>query len=148
MKINQAGIDLIKHFEGLRLEAYKDVAGVLTIGYGHTGPDVLPNTVLSNEDAADALLRQDLSKIEAAIKPLIKQSLNDNQFSALVSFAFNLGIGALKSSTLLRVLNVGNNPTTEFLRWNKAKVNGVTQEIKGLTKRRQAEADLYNKVEV
>lgn len=140
MKISKKGLDLIKQFEGLELKAYKDSVGVVTIGYGSTGPHVSMGMVITQEQA-ESLLKQDVSRFEKGVSDLVKVPLNQNQFDALVSFSFNLGLGNLKSSTLLRKLNsldyVGT--ANEFPRWNKA--GGVV--LKGLTRRREAEKALF-----
>jgi lysozyme len=121
MKINKAGIDLLKDFEGCRLKAYLCPAGILTIGYGHTGPDVVPQQTITQAQA-DLLLEHDISKFEKGIQNLVSQALTSNQFSALVCFAFNCGLYAL-----------------EFSKWNKSK--GVISP--GLVRRRKAESDLF-----
>lgn len=138
-RINRAGLDLIKRFEGLRLEAYVCPAGVLTIGWGHTGPDVRPEMVCTRQKA-DALLHKDLERFETGVAEALKVRVTDNQYAALVSLAFNIGLGAFGRSTLLRKVNE-EDPTAadEFQRWNKAK--GKT--LPGLTKRRAAEAALF-----
>lgn len=140
-RINGAGVAIIKHFEGLKLKAYKCPAGIWTIGYGHTGPDVLPGLVIT-EARADELLAADLARFEAGVADLAKVA-NDNQFAALVSFAFNLGLEALRTSTLLRKHMAGDyeGAAAEFARWNKA--NHVV--LSGLTRRRAMEADLYRR---
>jgi lysozyme len=107
MKTNRAGIDLIKHFEGLRLNAYQDVADIWTIGYGHTGPKVKPGLTIT-EAQADQLLSDDLCRFESGVTDAVKVPLNANEFSALVSFGYNLGLGSLRRSTLLRLLNEGD----------------------------------------
>ena len=141
MKINQAGIDLIKRFEGLRLKAYQDMVGVWTIGYGHTGSDVTQGMTITLQQANDLLL-QDLAKFETGVTDLVKSKIDENQFSALVSFAYNLGLGALKTSTLLRVIN--DNPNSlavgdQMIRWDKA----GGKQVPGLLARRYAEKALY-----
>lgn len=140
MKISKKGLDLIKHFEGLELKAYKDSVGVVTIGYGSTGPHVSMGMVIT-QDQAEALLKQDVSRFEKGVSDLVQVPLNQNQFDALVSFSFNLGLGNLKSSTLLRKLNSldYSGAANEFTRWNKA--GGVV--LKGLTRRREAEKVLF-----
>lgn len=143
MKTSQAGVDLIKSFEGLRLDAYIDAVGVPTIGYGHTGPDVkLGNRV--NVQQAEILLKKDLARFEEAVERLVKIPLNQVQFDALVSFAFNVGAGAFEESTLLRRLNAKENPCNvakeEFPRWNKGDGGKV---LAGLTRRRLSEAELF-----
>lgn len=139
MKINDKGLQIIKDFEGCRLKAYICPAGVWTIGYGHTA-NVKPDMVITSTDA-ERLLRQDLKRFEEAVSSLVKVPVTPNQFSALVSFTFNIGVGALRNSTLLRKLNSSNykGAAEEFLRWNKA--NGKV--LPGLTKRRKAERDLF-----
>lgn len=148
-RINGAGVAIIKHFEGLALKAYKCPAGVWTIGYGHTGPDVVPGLVIT-EARADALLAADLARFEAGVARLAPVT-TDNQFSALVSFAFNVGLDedddtiteGLGDSTLLRKHNAGDyeGAAREFAKWNKA--NGVV--LSGLDRRRAMEADLYRR---
>lgn len=139
MKINQDGINLIKEFEGCRLTAYKCPAGLWTIGYGHTA-GVKESTTITQEQAEE-YLKQDLEKFEKGVDGCVKVGINQNQFNALVSFAYNCGIGALQTSTLLKKLNSGdfNGAANEFLRWNKA--NG--QALTGLTRRRQAEREMF-----
>lgn len=135
--INQAGLDIIKHFEGLRLKAYKDSVGIPTIGYGHI-KDVTMDTVIT-EHEAEQLLKNDLEVVYRAISRLIRVPLTDNQFSALCSFVFNLGGGALQRSTLRSKINRGDNPEGEWQKWCFA----GGRKSKGLLKRRQAEAALY-----
>lgn len=135
------GIALIKNFEGLRLEKYQDVVGKWTIGYGHL---ILADETFSAaipEAQADALLRQDLGISEKAVNQYVIVPLTQNQFDALVSFTFNLGVGNLKSSTLLRVLNARQyqDAAEEFLRWDKA----GGKQVAGLTRRRTAERALF-----
>ena len=139
-QINQAGLDLIKQFEGLRLFAYKCPAGVWTIGYGHTGPDVHPKLQITKE-RADMLLQQDVLWACKAVADNVKVALTDNQFSALVSLVFNIGESAFKKSTILRMVNEGRlkDAQAQFARWNK--VGGVPSI--GLTRRRKAEAELW-----
>ncbi|MCE9883930.1 MAG: lysozyme [Hafniaceae bacterium] len=137
----EAGLRLIKEFEGLRLAKYLDAVGKWTIGYGHL---ILPNENYDQPislDVANALLRADLKRTEEGVRNSVTVTINQNQFDALVSFAFNLGVGNLKSSTLLRLLNEGNifAAADQFLRWNKA----GGRELPGLTRRRRAERDLF-----
>jgi lysozyme len=106
MKTSVEGLNLIKDYEGLRLEAYYCPSGILTIGYGHTGPDVWVSMVIT-ESEAERLLQQDLAKFEDGVKEFITVPLNQNQFDALVSFTYNVGIGALQNSTLRKRLNAG-----------------------------------------
>lgn len=149
-QINAAGERLIKSFEGLELEAYRDIAGVPTIGWGHTGPEVhLGQTITAEE--ADDLFDKDTDRFEAAVDLLTHGRATDNQFAALVSFAYNVGEGALKTSTLLRLHNEGDyaGAAAQFTRWNKARsgVGGSLVPVKGLTRRRAAEAELYRKAD-
>lgn len=145
MKTNDRGIALIKQFEGLRLTAYKPVSTekYYTIGYGHYGADVKAGQKIT-EQRAEELLRGDLAKFEKGVNDL-KLNINENQFAALVSFAYNVGLANLKGSTLLK--RVRNYPMDgrierEFLRWNKA----GGRILDGLTRRRKAESLLYFKV--
>jgi len=139
MKISQKGLDLIKSFEGLRLEPYYCSSHVLTIGYGSTGPHVKEGMKITKEEAED-LLRKDVARFEEGVSRLIKIQLTQSQFDALVSFAFNCGTGALEESTLRRRLNAGEDPNTvakeELKRWT----NGG---LAGLVRRRKAETDLF-----
>lgn len=139
--ISSQGLSLIKHFEGCRLTSYRDIGGVLTVGYGHTGPDVFFGQTIT-QARADELLQKDLQRFERGVLDLVKVDLAQQQFDALVSFAFNVGLNALSSSTLLSLLNRGAPVATvaaEFLRWNK--VDG--KPVEGLTRRRTAEKDLF-----
>jgi lysozyme len=145
----QQAVDLIKNAEGCRLEAYLCSAGKPTIGYGHTGPDVTPGDVgdltISLEEA-EALLKSDLEKFSAGVWDLVTVPLSDNQHGALTSFAFNLGLGNLKASTLLKMVNARDfaGAALQFARWDKATVRGVKVVLPGLTKRRAAEAKLFS----
>lgn len=143
MKTSQTGVNLIKLFEGLSLTPYLCPSGVLTIGYGHTGPDVQHGQRI-NEAQAEIILKKDLARFESAVLSLVKIPLNQHQFDALVSFTFNCGIGALGESTLLKRLNAGENPINvakeEFPRWNKGEGGKV---LEGLTRRRLAEVELF-----
>ena len=142
MKTSQAGVDLIKEFEGLRLDSYYCASQILTIGYGHTGPDVWVGQVITEQEA-EKLLRDDLEIFEQAVSELIDIDLTQNQFDALVSFTFNCGDGALEQSSLRRRLNKGEDPNTvaeeELPRWNK----GANGPLAGLTRRREAEVKLF-----
>jgi lysozyme len=140
-EINIAGLSLIKQFEGLRLQAYQDVVGIWTIGYGHTGPEVKQGQTIT-QDQAEALLKKDIAGTQASLDSLCKgKGLTTNQFSAMVVLAFNIGVGAFRRSTLLKKLLAGDEKgaADEFMRWNKA--GGA--EVKGLTRRRSAERDLF-----
>jgi len=145
-RTNAEGIALIKHFEGLSLTMYRDVAGHPTIGYGRMSPKLLPGTTITQAQA-DQMLDDDLKSAECVIHSLVKGALNDNQFSALVSFVFNLGAQNFRKSTLLRMLNAGDvgGAAQQFERWNKATVNGVSTVVAGLVRRREAERALFLK---
>lgn len=140
MKISQKGMKLIQDFEGLALKAYKDPIGIWTWGYGSTGPHVTPDKVGTQEEA-EQLLKKDLERFEKGVSDLVKVKLNQNQFDALVSFSFNLGLGSLKSSTLLKKLNASDyqGAANEILRWNRA----GGKVLNGLTRRRIAERGLF-----
>ncbi|QEL55519.1 lysozyme [Chromobacterium paludis] len=140
MQTSANGVNMIKQFEGLKLAAYQDSVGVWTIGYGHTGPDVKPGLTISN-DQAEQLLRQDLVRFEQGVGNLVKTPINQNQFDALISFSYNLGLGNLQSSTLLRLLNQGDyqGAARQFPLWDKAGGKAVL----GLLSRRQAEQALF-----
>jgi len=144
VQTSQNGIDLIKRFEGLELESYQDIAGIWTIGYGHTGPEVGPDQQITASEA-EALLRHDLISREKGVNRLVRVPLNQNEFDALVSFVYNVGLGAFERSTCRRRLNNGNRVgAAEALTWfNKATVNGVLVEVRGLTIRRAAEKALF-----
>jgi len=137
--ISSAGLALIKRSEGLKLKAYRDVAGVWTIGYGHTGPDVKAGLVIT-EAQADALLRLDLASAEQAAMRLAP-SATQGQFDALVSFIYNLGEGRLARSTLLKRHNAGDfaGAAGEFSKW----VYADGRKYPGLVNRRAEEAALY-----
>lgn len=140
-EIPESAITLIKHFEGCRLKAYRDIGGVLTIGYGHTGQEVKDGMEIT-QDEADMLLEHDIGHFARAVLMLTKQVLTDNQFAALISFTFNLGTGAYQRSTLRQMINRGDMccVSDQFVRWNK--VAGVVSN--GLTRRRKAEAKLFS----
>jgi len=139
MHTSQKGLDLIKSFEGLRLSAYKDVAGVVTIGYGTTSGVKMGDTI--TKERAEELLREDVARFEAQVQRLVKVPLTQGQHDALVSFVYNLGPGNLSNSTLLRLLNSGdyNGAAAQFDRWTKA--GGKT--LAGLVRRRAAERALF-----
>jgi lysozyme len=139
---------LIQQFEGLKLEAYQDSVGIWTIGYGNirnldTNQPIKKGDVITL-DTANKWLSQEVTALQAKLKKLIKVSVTDNQFNAITSLVYNIGIGAFTKSTLLKLLNAGSpkeEVAKQFLRWNKA----GGKEIKGLTNRRQAEYNLFLK---
>lgn len=157
MNISQKGVDFIKKHEGLRLHAYLDSVSKWTIGYGNTyytnGLNVKKGDVITLEEAEE-LLKMTLKDFVEDVNLLVKAPVNQNQFDALVSFAYNVGpdidadtiAEGLGDSTLLKKVNKNHNEPTirgEFMKWNKGRVNGVLKELPGLTKRRKEEADLY-----
>jgi lysozyme len=139
-EINQEGLNLIKNWETCELVAYVCPAGVLTIGWGHTGHDVRRGMKITQAEA-DGLLIRDVAIASRAVERLVKVPISDNQFSALVSFVFNVGETQFKTSTLLRLLNEGKDCTGQFARWNKSK----GKVLNGLTKRREEEKVLFLK---
>lgn len=144
MRTSEKGLAFIKQHEGLSLEAYKDIAGVLTIGYGHTGADVFVGQRIALDQAHD-LLVEDVREAEDAINRLVKKPLKQNQFDALVSFVFNVGAGAFNRSTALKRLNAGDyvGAAEALTWWNKARVDGELRPVRGLIRRRAAEKELF-----
>ncbi len=145
-KTGEKGINLIKSFEGFVGKPYKCPAGIPTIGYGATfytdGHKVTMNDSAINESQATDLLKSMLVSFEKYVDSYCVDTLNQNQFDALVSFCYNLGPANLKASTLLKKVNLNpNDPTIkdEFMKWNKA----AGKVLAGLTRRREAEANLY-----
>ncbi|MES2060820.1 MAG: lysozyme [Bacteroidota bacterium] len=151
MKISPSGVKLIKSFEGLRLNAYKDVAGVWTIGYGSTlypdGRGIKPGDKLTDEAQANTLFVSTLNKYVEAVNTGVKVSLTQNQFDALVSFIYNVGTGVVNSSTLFKTLNTGNyqNAANQFLVWDKTTDphTGKKTTCETLTIRRGQERALF-----
>lgn len=142
MKLSSKGLALIKEFEGLELNAYKDSVGVATIGYGHTVGVKMGDRI--TEYAAECLLIADVRIYEDGVNKALFEGRvvpTQGQFDALVSFAFNLGLGNLRKSTLLRDFLAHNIPKAadEFLRWNRA----GGKILAGLTRRREAERLLF-----
>lgn len=144
MKCNQAGIDLIKDFEGCRYTVYADIVGVPTVGYGSTHgltkADIGHKTITQEE--ANQRLLNDLCVAEYCINNNVDAPITENQFSALCSFIFNLGCNAFLKSTLFKLLNEEkySEAAEQFLRWNLAGGHVVD----GLTRRRLAEVNLWN----
>ncbi len=140
MNISQKGIDLIKNFEGCRLTAYRCPANILTIGYGHTGSDVVTGQKITQEQA-EKLLKSDLLVHCNNVSRLVKVPLTQNQFDALVSFEFNVGYGNFASSTMLKLLNQKKyrEAAAQFDRW----VYANRKVLAGLVKRRAAEKNLF-----
>ena len=147
MKVNAEGYALLKKFEGCVLKAYRCPANVWTIGFGNTfyedGTKVKEGDVITQQ-RADELAKYIVEQFATSIRAMIKQPLNENQFSACVSLAYNIGTGGFKKSSVLRKLNVNSNDPTiadSFRLWNKG--GGVI--LKGLVRRREAEIQLYFK---
>jgi lysozyme len=143
-RISPEGLALIQQWEGCKLTAYRDVAGIWTIGYGSTGAHVRPGMTITQAEA-DNLLIADLARFERAVEKLVKVPLSDGQFAALVSFAFNVGEGkkGFERSTLLKKLNAGDYDAvpSELAKW----VNAGGKKVQGLVNRRAAEAGLWAK---
>jgi lysozyme len=139
-RTNTAGIALIKDYEGLHLTPYLCPAKVWTIGYGHSR--TVRSGMKITPEQADQLLDDDLRLVERAVQRLVTVPLNDNQFSALVSFAFNVGITNFENSTLLALLNRGwyEQVPAQLTRWDRA----GGEPLGGLARRRAAEARLWN----
>ncbi|MFN4975305.1 MAG: lysozyme [Bacteroidota bacterium] len=143
MKTGKEGKNLIKMYEGFRAFAYLCPAGVMTIGFGTTrinGKPVVANQKVT-VDEANLFLDQDLKQFEDAINKLVKIELNQNQFDALASFVYNVGIENFRKSTLLKKLNANDilGAANEFSRWNRAK----GKVLAGLTRRRESEKLLF-----
>lgn len=145
MNISERGLALIKESEGCELIAYRDAVGVLTIGYGHIGPDVRDGMMIT-QARADELLREDVRDAEKCVGNLVSVPLTQGQFDALVDFSFNLGCGRLRGSTLLRLLNDADysGACAQFAVWTKGRVNGKLVDLPGLMKRRSREAELFS----
>lgn len=146
MKTSNAGKTLIKSFEGKRLAAYDDGVGVWTIGYGtikYPNGSAVKKGDVRTDAQVDQYFSNDLVKFENSVNSLVKVPLTQNQFDALVSFAYNVGATNLSNSTLLRKLNSKDykGAAAEFPKWNKA----GGKVMAGLTRRRLAEQELFNK---
>ncbi len=145
MKTSDKGLQLIKQFEGFRARPYLCPAGVPTIGYGATyypdGKKVTMHDKPVSEADATAMLRSMLVQYENGVERYVQVPITQGQFDALVSFAYNVGLAALKNSTLLRLLNLRDyaGAAAQFARWNRA--NGKV--LPGLTRRREAERKLF-----
>lgn len=142
MRISINGISLIKKFEGLRFEAYQDIVGVWTIGFGHTGLDVVRGLKI-DESTAVELLHMDLRKFEDGINSYVKVQLNQNQFDALVSFCYNVGLGNFQKSTMLKAINAQNFSiaASQFPLW----ANAGGKKVPTLVRRREDERELFEK---
>ena len=145
MRISEAGVDLIKSFEGLKLEAYQDSKGVWTIGWGHTGPvngeKIAAGLTITKQDAEE-LIYNDIAQFEDGVNKLTCElDITQGMFDALVCFAYNVGLGNLAKSTLLKLLKQNKvlEASEQFKVWNKS----GGKELAGLTRRRNAEAELF-----
>jgi lysozyme len=141
LQLADAGMQLIERDEGDKLTAYQDVRGIWTIGYGHTGPDVTPGLVIT-ETAARALLETDLHKFEDGVRPAVgSAATSQNEFSAMVSLSYNIGLGGFRGSSVLRFHLAGqfDRAADAFLLWDKA----GGQVYPGLVRRRHQERELY-----
>lgn len=141
--INRAGMKLLCESEGCRLKAYRCPAGKWTIGWGETH-NIRPGMVCTQEQA-DAMLLRTLQAFSVDVRDLLTEPASPNEFAALLVFAYNVGIGGLKKSSVLRAHNRGDRQAAAraFGLWNNITVNGKLQESPGLTKRRAAEKVLY-----
>jgi lysozyme len=158
MRMNQAGYELIESFEKLMLYAYDDAApypqvpakkgrpvfGTLTIGYGHTGPEVVAGLAWDKAQCIKQM-RADVERVVEEIRPLFSRELNDNQFSALVSLAYNIGTAGFKRSSAFARANVGNlDEVPDAIRmWTKTRIRGKRVVSRGLVNRREAECKLW-----
>lgn len=142
--ISAAGLLAIANFEGKENAPYRDIANVWTVCYGSTGAHVVPGGTRTDEECL-TLLDEDVDRFEAAVNRCTPAPKTQNQFDAMVSFSFNIGESAYCNSTFARKFNAGDieGASDEFLRWNKARVNGKLVPVRGLTRRRTAERDLF-----
>ena len=143
MRPSAAAYELIKEYEGLRLHAYQDSAGVWTIGWGHTGDVRRGQSITVHQ--AEALLALDVGIAAAAVNRHVEAPLGQNMFDALVSFTFNLGERRLAESTLLKKLNLRDYAAAaaEFGKWVKATIKGKKVTLPGLVRRRAAERAMF-----
>ena len=151
MRLDATGIKFIQSSEALRLNAYLDVAGVPTIGYGTT---IYPNGIkvkigdVCTQEQADIFFSKDTLGFEKIVSFSITQPLTQNQFNALVSFCYNIGAKGFKDSRVRKLINCGNKDnkialSAAFLSWNKVRKNGTLEVSDGLSNRRKREIDLY-----
>lgn len=137
-RINGLGLTLLKTLENCKLNAYQDEGGIWTLGWGHTGPEVIKGASCTQE-MADALLGKDLAKFYE-LDNFVSEAINDNQYSALICLAYNVGLSAVIKSKTLKLANAGESPDVEWLGFDL--VNG--QKSDGLLNRRKAELGLYH----
>lgn len=144
MKASDKAIELIKKYEGLSLKAYKDYGGIWTIGYGHTRTAKYGMTI--TKEQAEELLRKDVETFEKELNAVVKVPLTQNQFDALISFVYNIGISKFKNSKVLKLINDKrfDEAAEELLKWNKA-INQFKQYVvvPGLVRRRKDEYLLF-----
>lgn len=145
LKASAVCVALIKEVEGLSFKPYHDGAGYMTVGYGHLLRENEPVEPIT-QDEANAYLAKDVADAEDIVNRLVKVSLEQHQFDAMVCFAFNIGETQFAKSGLLRELNLGhlNEVPRRLMMWNKHKVNGVLTPSEGLTNRRKKEVALWN----
>jgi len=138
---SRSGLQLTEHFEGCKLIGYLDVKGIPTNGFGHTGPDVYESQVITQEQA-NAWLLQDVQNAVNHVNSLVSVPLTQDEFNALIDFAFNCGCEAFAGSTMLRLLNAGDykNSALEFTKWDKA----GGRIVAGLLRRRISEEEEFN----
>lgn len=143
MRFIEAGLKLLKSFEGCKLEAYQDQKGVWTIGWGCTR-DVVEGLTIDQAEA-DFRLMNDVRSVSGRVMSLVKAPITDNQFTAMVCFAYNVGTGALRDSMLLQLVNAKRyqEAAEEFMKWSHITVDGQKIAVDGLLKRRKAERDLF-----
>ena len=141
IRTSQAGIDLIKRFEGFMPKAYRDAVGVLTIGYGDTGPHIKPHDVITQAEGERRLAARLAGEFEPGVLKALTRKPSQREFDAMVSLAYNIGVGAFTGSTLVKKFNAGDvqGAANEFLRWNKA----GGKVLKGLEIRREAERAMF-----
>jgi lysozyme len=148
MNITDRGLALIRRFEGFRASAYRDAAGIWTIGFGHTSaagaPHVRPGMKISRKEA-EQILARDVSLFARGVRELLDVELGDCQFSALVSFAYNVGLAAFRGSSVLRAVNAGQFQAVPGLMVLWVKAGGKV--VPGLVARRAAEATLFCKAD-
>ena len=148
LKTSKKGLEFIMKWEGCLLKPYKDVAGLRTIGVGHLikPGENFPDDVSITKERALEILAIDVEACERAVKKDIKVHLNQNQFDALISFGFNCGYGVYAKSNVGKAVNSSefDKVPSCLLEWNRARVNGVLQEVKGLTNRRKSEGELFS----
>lgn len=148
MDMSSDGLAELVKSEGMKFNAYKDVAGIWTICAGHTsaaGPPRVYPGMTANLDQCMDMLKHDVSKFEDAVELAVKRPMTQNQFDALVSLCYNIGPAAFRKSSVLRHFNKGDTlrAADSFRLWNKARVKGKLKVVKGLVNRRERERDLF-----